>query len=274
MESILFSRSSVFLVCLCLAILIGVTLPITCRAQIEARELPTRPGVTIRFVYARAAVPIVNAILFQGGEGNVGVHPDGSVRSSGFLAAGAQRFINEGVTVAIVDVPSDRRSLDQFRASAEHATDAMAVVPFLREQNHQPVWVVGTSAGSLSAASIAAMRIENGPDGVVLTSSVTTASRFGINRVTLAPLENIDKPVLFVHHKEDGCRSTPYADIPAVQARLIHAPKIELITVEGGLIRGDPCRSGHHQYLGIEEQVTQQIAQWIKEQSVNGNPAR
>ena len=35
-------------------------------AQVEVKELPTRPDVTIRFVYARAETPVANAVLFQG----------------------------------------------------------------------------------------------------------------------------------------------------------------------------------------------------------------
>ena len=60
-------------------------------AQVEVKELPTRPDVTIRFVYARAETPVANAVLFQGGGGNIGIFPDGSMRVENFLSGGAAR---------------------------------------------------------------------------------------------------------------------------------------------------------------------------------------
>ena len=74
--------------------------------QFEVKELATRPDVTLRFVYARAADPIASAVLFQGGGGNIGIFPNGSVRVENFLSGGARRFTENGITVAIVDVPS------------------------------------------------------------------------------------------------------------------------------------------------------------------------
>jgi hypothetical protein len=117
-------------------------------AQVEVKELPTRPDVTIRFVYARAENPVANAILFQGGPGNIGIFPNGSMRVENFLSGGAARFTQNGISVAIVDVPSDRRHLNDFRHTPEHAQDAAAVIAFLRQQNRLPVWAIGTSNGS------------------------------------------------------------------------------------------------------------------------------
>ena len=39
-------------------------LPITAQAQIEVKELPSRPGVTVRFAYVKAETPIASAVLF------------------------------------------------------------------------------------------------------------------------------------------------------------------------------------------------------------------
>lgn len=233
-------------------------------AQVEVKELPTRPGVTLRFVYAKAENPVANAILFQGGPGNIGIFPNGSVRNEKFLSGGAARFTQNGISVAIVDVPSDRRSLDDFRHTPEHAQDAAAVIAFLRQQNKLPVWAIGTSNGSLSAATAAALLKERGPDGIVLTSSTTSKPIAAAHPVTDAALDQITLPTLFVHHKDDACRVTPYSAIPGVMAIMKQARVVDLITVEGGEIRGNPCHDGYHQFLGIEAAVTKQIADWIK----------
>jgi hypothetical protein len=57
---------------------------------------------------------------------------------------------------------------------------------------------------------------------------------------------------------------TPYDAIPGVMATMKKAKRVELITVEGGDRHGNPCHSGHHQFLGIEASVTQKIADWIR----------
>ena len=56
--------------------------------------------------------------------------------------------------VAVVDAPSDRqRGMNAiFRMSRAHAADIAAVADYLKKQSDVPVWLVGTSMGSFSAA--------------------------------------------------------------------------------------------------------------------------
>ena len=208
---------------------------------------------------------VASAVLLQGGSGAIGIFPNGSTNSSGFLATGAERFAGTGISVAVPDVPSDRRNLHDFRATPEHAQDIAALIDFLRQQANTPVWAVGTSNGSLSAASAATRLKEKGPDGIVLTAAVTRPLSSQAHLVTDAPLGEVTVPVLLVHHKRDGCVVTPYAAMPDLLAALKAARNTELIGVEGGSPgSGPPCGGGHHQFLGIEAEVTQLIADWIK----------
>ena len=233
-------------------------------AQAQVLEMASRPGVTVRFAYFPAANPVASAILFQGGAGNIGLYPNGSTRSGGFLATGAANFNRNDISVAIIDLPSDRRHLDDFRQTREHAEDAAVVIDFLRQRARLPVWAIGTSNGSLSAATSAAILKARGPDGLVLTASTTRKPISAAHPVTDAALNEIALPVLFVHHRLDGCSVTPIDAIPGVMASMKAAKPVELITVEGGDPAGNPCRTGHHQFVGIEAAVTQQIAEWIK----------
>jgi pimeloyl-ACP methyl ester carboxylesterase len=61
--------------------------------------------------------------------------------------------------------------------TSEHAADVKQAIAAMREVAPVPVWLVGTSMGSLSAANAAARLPEGGPDGIVLTSSVTETSK-------------------------------------------------------------------------------------------------
>jgi pimeloyl-ACP methyl ester carboxylesterase len=239
--------------------------PLAGQAQPEVREIPTRPGVTLRFLYAKAENPVASAVLLQGGSGAIGIFPNGTTQSSGFLATGAERFAGNGISVAVPDAPSDRRNLHDFRATPQHAEDIAALIAFLRQQANVPVWAVGTSNGALSAASAATTLKEKGPAGIVLTASATKPLSSQAHLVTDAPLGEVTVPVLLVHHKEDGCVVTPYAAMPDLLAALKSARKTELVSVEGGSRgSGPPCGGGHHQFLGIEAEVTKSISDWIK----------
>lgn len=247
----------------------------TLHAQgLTAREISVREGVKQRFVYQKANEAFASAVLFQGGPGTIGVvgsEERGWVRNEAFLSGGAGRFADTGVSAAAVDTPSDQRNLNSgFRSSAEHAQDIAGVIAFLRKQNPgKPVCLVGTSNGSLSATSGAALLGEQGPDCIVLTSSVSIKPQSSIvarfaHVFTDADLTKIKVPVLIVHHKNDSCNHTPYGPMPGYVKSFENSPKVDFITVEGGQDHSDSCNRGHHQYLGIEQVVTNQIADWIK----------
>jgi len=246
-----------------LVLLLALSASFTCQAQIEVKELTTRPGVTIRFVYAKAVNPVASAVLFQGGTGNIGIFPNGSINRESFLSGGAHRFTQNGISVVIPDVPSDRNGLHDFRDTPEHAQDNLVLIEFLRKESKNPVWAIGTSNGSLSAAAASTHLKANGPDGIVLTSSVTKSPVSSAHPVTAAPLDEVKVPVLIIHHKYDGCTVSPYDAVPGLVAAFKSARKIELITVEGGT-GGGACNAGSHTFLGIEDAVTKEIAEWIK----------
>ena len=126
-----------------------------------------------------------------------------------------------------------------------------------------PVWAIGTSNGSLSAAAASTYLKGKGPDGIVLTSSVTKALVSASHPVTAAPLHEVTVPVLIVHHKHDGCTVSPYDAMPELVAAFKSAKKVELISVDGGS-GGGSCTRGSHSFLGIEAAVTKDIAEWIK----------
>lgn len=243
----------------------------TAIGQVEVRDLSTRPGVTMRIAYAKAAAPVASAILFQGGGGDIGVFPNGSIKNdSAFLSGGIKRFTDKNVTVVLVDSPSDRNNLNgDFRSSQEHADDVAAAIAFLRSESQLPIWAIGTSNGSLSAANASARLGNRGPDGIVLTASTTIYGPIKslTHLVTDAKLQDITVPALWVHHKDDQCKHTPHEAVPALISSMTKSSRTELITVGGGTANGrwGPCASGYHQFQGIEMDVTTKITDWIKQ---------
>lgn len=257
-------------------VMLAAVFSTTAGAQsLSFHDIPTRDGVKQRFVYQKATEPLASAVLFQGGSGAIGAFGSAQKgwvrRDGGFLSGGAGRFADTGVSAAVVDAPSDKIDLNNgFRSSPEHAEDIAAVIAFLRrEAPDRPVCLVGTSNGSLSAASGAALLSENGPDCIVLTSSVSIKPQSSIvarflHAFTDADLTKIKVPVLIVHHKKDSCKHTPYEPMPDYVKAFPNSPKVDFITVDGGQDHGDSCNRGHHQFLGIEHDVTAQISNWIK----------
>jgi pimeloyl-ACP methyl ester carboxylesterase len=141
--------------------------------------------------------------------------------------------------------------------------DVRLVLQDIAKRTTAPVWLVGTSQGTLSAAVNAA---ELGPvvAGVVLTSTVTGQQAGGA--VSDIALEKIVVPVLIYHHKQDSCRITPAYAAERLIKRLTQAPVKKYIEVDGGKDPvGDPCEAFHyHGFIGMETQAVTQMVQWIK----------
>jgi pimeloyl-ACP methyl ester carboxylesterase len=235
----------------------------------EVKDLETRPGVKLRFLYIKQENPAASLVFFVGEHGklNLGSSGNPSWGSTNFLFRTRQMWANQGFNVAIVDAPSDRLSGDGyfgFRQSREHAQDLAALLAFLRQDVKVPVWLVGTSRGTTSAAFGAIALKENGPDGIVVTSSITNSG----GNLPKMNLKKIKVPVLVVHNEDDQCKFTPYAEVSQIMAGLTNSRKAELMTFKGGHgIKGDPCDPiSYHGYIGIEADVVARVSAWIKAQ--------
>jgi dienelactone hydrolase len=258
-----------FLGLCCFTVLIGLCQSSLAQVSQKVVDIPTRPSVTQRFVYLAPESPKAAVILFAGGHGGLQIFPNGSFKwgEGNFLVRTRQLFAKNGLSVAVVDAPSDRQAapfLGGFRQKPEHVADIKAVIAWLKQQVNVPVWLVGTSMGTLSAGFIATQigPSDGGPDGLVLTSSILS---FDAGRPLPAmPLQNIVIPVLVVHHEKDGCKYCAYSQIPSVMEKFTSTPKKELLTFKGGENRGDPCEAlAYHGFNGLEKDVVARIAEWI-----------
>jgi alpha/beta superfamily hydrolase len=233
-------------------------------------DIPTRPGVTQRFVYIAPPNAKAAVILMTGGHGGLQIGADGSFKRGGnFLVRTRQQFADAGLAVAVVDAPSDRQSppfLSGNRQTREHATDIAAVIAWLKQQSPapMPVWLAGTSRGTQSAGYVATelSPAQGGPDGLILTATILTDT--GGRAVPQMPLETLRIPVLVVHHEQDGCRLCRYSDMPPLMEKLAKTPRAELVTITGGQSVGDPCEAmAYHGFNGREAEVVSKISSWV-----------
>jgi pimeloyl-ACP methyl ester carboxylesterase len=157
-----------------------------------------------------------------------------------------------------------------FRMSAEHGADIGAVAERLKKEANVPVWAVGTSMGTFSAAeaAIAAKNI----DGLVLSSTITRSKRqwriaqSHRDGVASMALSRVKVPTLILSHKNDGCDITPPGDASKLTGKLSAARKVETVVLDGGSKpQSEPCEAkAQHGFWGIEDKAVNAIASFVK----------
>ncbi len=161
--------------------------------------------------------------------------------------------------------PSNQRDLDgEFRSSARHVDDIRAVVAFLKRESGKPVWLVGTSRGTISAAA-GAIGLDLEIAGVVLTSSITSYAIAGAP--AKQALESVHVPVLVMHHVRDACRFCQPHETAWIMKGLVNAPRKQLLLVDGGAEPiGPDCEAMHwHGFINMEAEAVGLIARWIRQ---------
>lgn len=242
-------------------------------ASSDLVSIQTPRGVKQAFILIKPDKPAASVILFAGGHGALGLKSASSMKRGGnFLVRSRDKFAAHDLMVAVVDTPSDQRARMNavFRMSSAHAADIAAVAAYLKKQADVPVWLVGTSMGTFSAAggAIAA----KGIDGLVLTSTVTRSkpdwkiARSHRDGVASMALSRITVPTLIMSHRQDGCDVTPAGDAPKLQKRLTKASRVEVALLDGGNPpQSDPCQAkSQHGFLGVEPEAVSTIAKFIK----------
>lgn len=256
-----------------LAAAIFLTASSLARAQTgeERITLATRPGVTERVLLTPPpGAAVASVILFTGSDGVLFARgPAGELRlkDQNFLIRSRAAFAAAGFLVAAVDTPSDRPDgLANFRATDEHAQDIAVLIAYLRQRAAVPVWLIGTSMGTISAANAAARLTQGGADGLVLTSSIVVQKKSTAPIQAIVAVDQIAQPTLFVHNRDDACPLCAFSAVAPVMARFTHAARKELIAVSGGTApQSEPCEAlSRHGYIGIEDEVVGDIARWIK----------
>lgn len=252
-------RSKIFFILLSFAFVIP-----SLAAEDRLVNLSTRPGVSLSVYYMKQEGSKATVALLPGGSGSIGMK-NGVPASNNFLVRSRDFFAANGLNVALVDKPSDKDDLDYAdRVSPEHIEDLRQVAVFLKKDAGLPLWLVGTSRGTVSATAAAIVFGNEELAGIVLTSSVTSNKKAGA--VPYQKIDLIRIPVLVLHHEYDGCKICVPRDVPLIMRGLRNAPVKKEIFVKGGANpRGDPCQASHwHGFIGMEREAVDIISNWIK----------
>jgi pimeloyl-ACP methyl ester carboxylesterase len=228
-------------------------------------SLETNRGVEVSFYYMKQNGARATVILLPGGTGDIKLKK-GSPHSDDFLVRSRGYFFANGFNVAVVDKPDDAKRLDfRIRTSPQHRDDILQIAAYVKKDSRLPVWLVGTSRGTISATSAAISMPPDAISGLVLTSSITSSDTPGA--VTSQNLARIRVPVLVVHHADDRCEICNPKSVPDIIEGLSNSPIKKAVLVSGGgWAWGNTCGSQHrHGYVGMEEKVVSLISQWIRD---------
>jgi hypothetical protein len=225
---------------------------------------PVRDGFT-------ALERIAVLVMYIGGDGTLNLGA-GQVNtgSPNTVARNRYHFAAEGYVVAVVDAANDFNlspiGLSGRRLGPAHLADLQAVMANLRARYPGlPIWGVGHSRGTLSAA-VTAVSVQPPADGLVLMSSLTGDPANPSEDLSQVDLESITGPALIVSHKGDVCAFTNPEDSKALRKRFTASERARFRDFNGGSAPlTDPCDPlAPHGFFGIDQKVVDAVTKWIK----------
>jgi pimeloyl-ACP methyl ester carboxylesterase len=231
-------------------------------AQLPGRSIAAlvthRPGAT-KFTHGIA--------LFPGSPGWIELRvEDGQIQHGmrgNFLVRARRHFLDQGYLTAVIDAPSDQQPNfhQSHRETPRYGEEVRAIIEAVSKKYGALDWTfIGTSEGSVSAVHAARMAAPPAKR-VVLTSSVVFPGPRG-RGVEAGQVKQVTIPVLWVHHRRDPCKFTPYYRVKSY-AEETGTP---LVSVTGaGDTRGNPCEAfSEHGFVGTEVKVIRAILSWIQ----------
>jgi len=232
----------------------------------EVQRVATREGVSVPIYTYWRKDAVATVVLFSGGGGGYGqIGEDGWPNGGNFLIRTGKHWADYPLNIVMIGRPTDGidLSLGGVRTGEKHAADNVAIFRAIKLKSQLPIWLVGTSMGTISAAAAAIQDNENLVSGVVLTSSIVAYKIPGA--VPTQQLEKIRVPVLVFHHQGDACSACRPYEAKNIDGKLKNAPIKKTIFVSGGSgAAGDPCEPMHyHGFVGMRDEAVDLVATWI-----------
>jgi hypothetical protein len=228
--------------------------------------VPTREGVAVTIFSYWKSDAVATVVLFSGGGGGYGqIGDDGWPSSGNFLIRTGKHWVTYPFNLVMVGRPSDGidLALGGNRIGEKHAADNVAIFKAIKARSQIPIWLVGTSMGTISAAAAATQDTDNLVSGIVLTSSIV-----GYKVPGAVPKQNLDRvrvPTLIFHHEDDACWACRPNEVKSLASAFTNAPVIKTIFVSGGSgVTGNPCEPMHHHgFVGMQDEAVDLLARWI-----------
>jgi pimeloyl-ACP methyl ester carboxylesterase len=229
-------------------------------------DLPLSDGLVQRVLYDAPPHPRATLVMLPGGSGDIGVRRDGALRhDDNFVVRTRADWVARGYAVMIPDTV-DQANLRGVRSSPAYGRLVDGLAAYARDQAPVPIFLIGTSQGTIAAMNGAAHARPNLIAGLVLTESVSVPGRRSTETVFDVDPQGVRVPVLVVANRDDACDVAPPEMAPRIAAALTRSTSVRVLTVSGGMQRSDrTCGSlSPHGYYGIEQEVVGGIAEWLQ----------
>jgi hypothetical protein len=227
-------------------------------------DLPLPRGDHQRVLIVIPPKPKAAIVMLPGGAGDVGLTRDGDVRhDDNFVVRTRELWAAQAYAVLIPDT-IDRDNLRGVRSSPDYARLVQSLIGLAHDRVDVPVFLLGTSQGSIAAMNGAAHALSGTLAGVVLTESVSV---MGGSHETVFDAEprRVRVPALVVANTDDRCNVAPPSMAPRIAAAMTNSPDVEVKTISGGETKSaKACGSRTpHGYYGIEDRVVDLISKWM-----------
>lgn len=207
-------------------------------------------------------------IMLPGGTGKLDLDAEGTIKNNkNFLVRTQQDWLKRDYAVLIPD-SSNGRNLRGHRSTQRYGEVVNAFVTYAKSQTQAPVFLIGTSQGTIAAVNGATQFQNSEIAGIVLTESVTKAGKRSTETVYDAKPAEVTVPVLIVANQDDACPVAPPSGAEPLAQAFTTAKSTDVQMVSGGNSNKRSCSSlSPHGYSGIEDQVVDLIAKWLNRQS-------
>lgn len=259
--------------------LFGLTLAFAVLSAASAARAADAEAVTIDTTFTVFTPPVrldhparparASVILMSGDTGLLGLDATGTMidNTGNFLIRSADLFLRDGLNVMMPDTAPVHPSGigDGFRLSAAHAAELQGFINAAITRWGKPVWVVGTSTGSISTVTAGGFQPAlAGLKGVVITSPVTVLPLADQPTFSLYA-SRITVPALVVWQRDDHCSVSPPAGSANLFTAIPSADKAQRMFEHSHSVATDPCGGfSEHGYAGIEQEVVDKIAEFIR----------
>ena len=222
----------------------------------EVVNVPSSQGSETRALVATVQEPRATVLLFIGGDGMLKLTESGQTGHGHTFVRSFGMWKAHGIEAVLVDSPEDLGNAmrGHQRGSQQHLNRVAEVVRHF--QSKQPLWIFGHSMGT---STVAAFLGSNRPEINLLQGYIVA----GTHRGESVPAQ-IKLPALAIHHRLEGCPSTPIeASEAIIRSRSADTPKA-MVLLDGGTEPGHRCQSrSYHGFHGIEETLINTAAEFI-----------
>lgn len=197
----------------------------------------------------------------------------GMPKGVNFLLAIIPKVIDEHpVNVVVMKKPEAAGDIwnAPSRVTDKHQGDLKAV--FIEaEKLGKPVWLAGTSLGSISAMNLYFSDVESRVAGIALSSSSARDKDGRKPGVLTYPLENVKVPVYLVGHEKDECYSSAAETLAMMSMRFKASPNLKVqVETAGHSANGNTCGPTHwHGFVNATDEVAKRMVEWMISATAN-----